>query len=139
MVIIDGILTQLPAGYRFDPTDEELMKFYLTNKVFDRPVPGEVVKDIDANELYSNSPNAIVNFTAAEDEKREWYFFIHHRKHYKKEQEKEKNGMAGNGLDFWTSLGDLKKEQEEKEKHQMGGNGFGFWSFQEEQEKEKFE
>ncbi|KAI3463900.1 hypothetical protein Pfo_020563 [Paulownia fortunei] len=131
MVIGDGILTQLPAGYRFLPTDEELMKFYLTNKVFDRPVPGQVVKDIDANELYSNPPHAIVKSTAGDTlREREWYFFIHHNKNHKKEQEQEKENiqMGGNRIDFFASLGkeDLQKEQEKG--NGMGGSGMGFWT-----------
>ncbi|KAL0335580.1 UNVERIFIED_CONTAM: NAC domain-containing protein 46 [Sesamum radiatum] len=55
----DAIVTQLPPGYRFVPTDEELILFYLQNKVCFRPLPCEAVKDINANELYSNPPNTI--------------------------------------------------------------------------------
>ncbi|KAK4427735.1 NAC domain-containing protein [Sesamum alatum] len=124
----DGIVPQLPPGYRFLPTDEELIIFYLQNKVCFRPVPCEAVKDIDANELYSNPPNTIVNFTVADNEK-EWYFFIHQNKYQKeaekiqmtaknkkkkkkrrkfKELEKKKKGrirMVGNGIGFWRSVG----------------------------------
>lgn len=49
----------MPPGYRFAPTDEELIIFYLRNKVLVKPVPGEAVRDINANELYSYPPNAI--------------------------------------------------------------------------------
>lgn len=54
-----GYATELPAGYRFRPSDEELMTYYLCNKVLDRPVPGRVVQNIDADALYSNSPDVV--------------------------------------------------------------------------------
>ncbi|KAL0384896.1 UNVERIFIED_CONTAM: NAC domain-containing protein [Sesamum radiatum] len=136
----DAIVMQLPPGYRFLPTDEELILFYLQNKVCFKPLPCEVVKDIDATELYSNPPNTIVNFTVADD-KKEWFFFIHKNK-YQKEPEKietvggridVRNGSFG----FWTSPGNYECEEKEKtqrvgdeekmEKIRTVGNGIGFW------------
>lgn len=53
--------SELPAGYRFRPSDRELITFYLRNKVFDRPVPGvqRIVPNIHANALYSNPPDVV--------------------------------------------------------------------------------
>ncbi|KAL0421952.1 UNVERIFIED_CONTAM: NAC domain-containing protein [Sesamum latifolium] len=136
----DAIVTQLPPGYRFLPTDEELILFYLQNKVCFRPVPCEAVKDIDATELYSNPPNTIVNFSVADD-KKEWFFFIHQNK-YQKEPEKiqtvgERIGARNVTFGFWRSPGNYEDcECEEKEKTQRVGdeekirrvgNGIGFW------------
>ncbi|KAL0357440.1 UNVERIFIED_CONTAM: NAC domain-containing protein [Sesamum calycinum] len=120
----DAIVTQLPPGYRFVPTDEELILFYLQNKVCFRPLPCEAVKDINANELYSNPPNTIVNFTLA-DNKKEWYFFIHQNK-YQKEAEKnqtvrERNDARNGSFGFWTSL------ENYEERVRKVGNGIGVW------------
>lgn len=42
-----------PPGFRFHPTDEELLVYYLKNKVASRLVPAEVIADID---LYQYNP-----------------------------------------------------------------------------------
>ncbi|RVW85593.1 hypothetical protein CK203_037587 [Vitis vinifera] len=50
-------LKQLPMGYRFLPTDEELVVYYLINKAFYRPLPAEVIPDIREREFYSSPPS----------------------------------------------------------------------------------
>ena len=44
---------QFPPGVRFYPSDEELIVYYLHNKVNSRPLPAAVVGEI---ELYSYNP-----------------------------------------------------------------------------------
>lgn len=44
---------QFPPGVRFHPSDEELIVYYLHNKVNSRPLPAAVVGEI---ELYSYNP-----------------------------------------------------------------------------------
>uniref|UniRef100_F6GT24 NAC domain-containing protein n=1 Tax=Vitis vinifera TaxID=29760 RepID=F6GT24_VITVI len=50
-------LKKLPMGYRFLPTDEELVVYYLINKAFYRPLPAEVIPDIREREFYSSPPS----------------------------------------------------------------------------------
>lgn len=57
-----GILAELPVGYRFLPTDEELVTHYLMNKAFYKPLPAHVGQDINASELYSKPPNTLGNY-----------------------------------------------------------------------------
>lgn len=54
-----GTLPLLPPGYRFAPTDEELMRFYLRNKAFLKPTPAAAVSEINSDDLYSRPPYAI--------------------------------------------------------------------------------
>lgn len=39
----------LPPGFRFHPTDEELITYYLTNKVYDFDFTTKAVADVDLN------------------------------------------------------------------------------------------
>ena len=47
---------QLPVGYRFVPTDEELVTHYLINRVFCNTLQPSPFQDINASKLYSKSP-----------------------------------------------------------------------------------
>ncbi|XP_059316504.1 NAC domain-containing protein 83-like [Lycium ferocissimum] len=48
----DGVL-RLPPGFRFHPTDEELVVQYLKRKVFSCPLPASIIPDID---LHKSDP-----------------------------------------------------------------------------------
>lgn len=52
-------LSEMPIGFRFLPTDEELVKHYLANKVLYRSLPAEFFSEIDAGELYSKHPKCL--------------------------------------------------------------------------------
>ncbi|XP_022715890.1 protein CUP-SHAPED COTYLEDON 2-like [Durio zibethinus] len=93
----------LPVGYRFVPTDEELVSHYLINRVFCKPVPASVFQEINASELYSQPPKSSVQFSSGE---REWFFFIHKDGNFDDEQHKTLFRMVGDGLGFWRSNGE---------------------------------
>ncbi|KAI5351394.1 hypothetical protein L3X38_004285 [Prunus dulcis] len=62
---------QLPVGFRFMPTDKELVTHYLMNKVFDRPVPAaEAIQDIDATQFYSTHPKNLDSTKIREEKKK---------------------------------------------------------------------
>ena len=46
----------LAPGWRFDPTDEELVQFYLSKIVGSEPLPAKVMKEIDAHHFYQHHP-----------------------------------------------------------------------------------
>lgn len=53
----EKMFISLPPGFRFLPTDEELVTHYLMNKVFNyRPIPSFILFEIDACDLYSKPP-----------------------------------------------------------------------------------
>lgn len=54
-----------PIGYRFCPTDEELLVYYLRNKILNLPLPCNVIKDVD---LYKIHPSDLGNLL--------FFFFI---------------------------------------------------------------
>lgn len=39
----------LPPGFRFHPTDEELITYYLTNKISDFNFTAKAIADVDLN------------------------------------------------------------------------------------------
>jgi hypothetical protein len=43
----------VPIGFRFDPTDEELLIHYLKKKVSSSPLPASIIAEID---LYKHDP-----------------------------------------------------------------------------------
>lgn len=45
--------SNFPPGFRFHPSDEELIVHYLLKKLGSRPLPAQVVAEID---LYSYNP-----------------------------------------------------------------------------------
>ncbi|XVE56842.1 hypothetical protein DITRI_Ditri04bG0043200 [Diplodiscus trichospermus] len=93
----------IPVGYRFLPTDEELVTHYLINKVFCNPLPASVFQDIKATELYTKPPKKLVEFSNGE---REWYFFYIEEENCNKEgccNQKAIRIVVGEGLGFWQS------------------------------------
>lgn len=42
-----GDQLRLPIGYRFHPTDEELIVHYLRRKIFGLPLPASVIPELD--------------------------------------------------------------------------------------------
>ncbi|CAN0871011.1 NAC domain-containing protein 101 [Linum grandiflorum] len=75
IVVPDG----LPAGYRFRPTDMELVKHYLMAKAFNptSPLPAFIGVDIDAVEYCNMPPSDLVAVAGSGPEDREWFFFVH--------------------------------------------------------------
>ncbi|KAH6801131.1 hypothetical protein C2S52_001595 [Perilla frutescens var. hirtella] len=121
----------LPPGYRFAPTDEELMTFYLTNKALFNPLPPGAVTQIDANDLYSKPPYAIVDDPRGET--REWYFFIGHNKHGHEHEQEETGQGSGTSFNNQERRGNIvshcieKQENGRNVKIRIVGNGIGFW------------
>lgn len=61
----------LPPGFRFHPTDEELITYYLTNKLSDSSFIGRAIADVDLNKsepwdlpgnLISSLQNYVYNY-----------------------------------------------------------------------------
>ncbi|KAK7384892.1 hypothetical protein VNO78_30595 [Psophocarpus tetragonolobus] len=60
----------LPPGFRFHPTDEELISYYLTNKISDSNFTGKAIADVDVNKC---EPWELPE--KAKMGQKEWYFF----------------------------------------------------------------
>lgn len=58
---IDKIDDVMLPGFRFHPTDEELVGFYLKRKIQQRPLPIELIKQVD---IYKYDPWDLPSKTA---------------------------------------------------------------------------
>ncbi|KAF7815697.1 transcription factor JUNGBRUNNEN 1 [Senna tora] len=88
-------------GFRFHPTDEELVGFYLRRKVDKKPLRIELIKQID---LYKydpwDLPKEASSGSVGEKEK-EWYFFCKRGRKYRNSI--RPNRVTGSG--FWKATG----------------------------------
>ncbi|WVZ21974.1 hypothetical protein V8G54_000518 [Vigna mungo] len=94
----------VPPGFRFHPTDEELVGYYLRKKVASQKIDLDVIKEID---LYRIEPWDLQDLSLAErcrigyEEQNEWYFFSHKDKKYPTGTRTNRATMAG----FWKATG----------------------------------
>ncbi|XP_042477210.1 transcription factor JUNGBRUNNEN 1-like [Macadamia integrifolia] len=86
----------LLPGFRFHPTDEELVGFYLRRKVEKKPISIELIKQID---IYKYDPWDLPKITTAGD--KEWYFFCVRGRKYRNSI--RPNRVTGSG--FWKATG----------------------------------
>ncbi|XVE54715.1 hypothetical protein DITRI_Ditri03aG0104100 [Diplodiscus trichospermus] len=95
---------QFPVGYRFLPTDEELVTHYLINKVFCNPIPASIFQEMNATEFYSKSPKRSVQFSSGE---REWFIFIkENEENVDNEQNETIRRIVGDEQGFWQCNGE---------------------------------
>ncbi|XP_028776005.1 NAC domain-containing protein 2-like [Neltuma alba] len=87
---------QLPPGFRFHPSDEELVVHYLRNKVTSRPLPASFIADVD---LYKFNPWELPSKALFGED--EWFFFTPRDRKYP-------NGLRPNraaGSGYWKATG----------------------------------
>ncbi|CAN8284623.1 unnamed protein product [Cochlearia groenlandica] len=87
--------TTLP-GFRFHPTDEELLQFYLRRKIENKPIKFELIKQID---IYKFDPWDLPRVSNVGE--KEWYFFCMRGRKYKNSV--RPNRVTGSG--FWKATG----------------------------------
>ncbi|KAH9611888.1 hypothetical protein KSS87_003370 [Heliosperma pusillum] len=86
--------SRVPPGFRFHPTEEELLQYYLRKKVANEKIDLDVVFEIDLNRL---EPWDIQGTTPQND----WYFFSHKDKKYPTGTRTNRATVAG----FWKATG----------------------------------
>ncbi|KAH0713489.1 hypothetical protein KY289_009448 [Solanum tuberosum] len=64
--------TSLAPGFRFHPTDEELVRYYLRRKACGKPFRIEAVSEID---VYKSEPWDLRDYSSLKTRDLEWYFF----------------------------------------------------------------
>uniref|UniRef100_A0ACD5X4V8 Uncharacterized protein n=1 Tax=Avena sativa TaxID=4498 RepID=A0ACD5X4V8_AVESA len=84
-------------GYRFHPTDEELVTFYLQRKVARKSLRIEVIREMD---IYKHDPWDLPKASTVGGEK-EWYFFCLRGRKYRNSI--RPNRVTGSG--FWKATG----------------------------------
>ncbi|XP_015877921.1 NAC domain-containing protein 7 isoform X1 [Ziziphus jujuba] len=91
--------THVPPGFRFHPTDEELVDYYLRKKITSRRIDLDVIKDVD---LYKIEPWDLQEICRiGTEEQNEWYFFSHKDKKYPTGTRTNRATAAG----FWKATG----------------------------------
>lgn len=98
-------------GFRFHPTDEELVGFYLKRKVEKRPIRIELIKQID---IYKYDPWDLPISNVGD---KEWYFFCIRGRKYRNSI--RPNRVTGSG--FWKATGIDKPIYSVKEPHDCIG------------------
>ncbi|XP_017251392.1 NAC domain-containing protein 37 [Daucus carota subsp. sativus] len=97
--MMDTIEPCVPPGFRFHPTDEELVGYYLRKKVASQKIDLDVIKEID---LYKIEPwDLIESCRIGYEEQNEWYFFSHKDKKYPTGTRTNRATIAG----FWKATG----------------------------------
>ncbi|XP_062217327.1 NAC domain-containing protein 76-like [Phragmites australis] len=89
----------VPPGFRFHPTDEELLYYYLRKKVAYEPIDLDVIREIDLNKLEPWDLKDRCKIETGPQE--ECYFFSHEDKKYPTGTRKNRATTAG----FWKATG----------------------------------
>ncbi|KAJ6838599.1 NAC domain-containing protein 79-like [Iris pallida] len=86
----------LPPGFRFHPTDEELITYYLTRKVLDFGFPTRAIADVDLNKCEPWDLPAKASMRG-----KEWYFFSLRDRKYPTGHRTNRATEAG----YWKTTG----------------------------------
>ncbi|KAI4995366.1 hypothetical protein ZWY2020_035269 [Hordeum vulgare] len=96
---MDSMESCVPPGFRFHPTDEELVGYYLRKKVASQKIDLDVIRDID---LYRIEPWDLTEHCGiGYEEQSEWYFFSFKDRKYPTGTRTNRATMAG----FWKATG----------------------------------
>ncbi|XP_010549620.1 PREDICTED: NAC transcription factor 29 [Tarenaya hassleriana] len=88
--------SNLPPGFRFHPTDEELILHYLRKKVSSSPVPVSIIADVD---IYKFDPWDLP--AKAPFGEKEWYFFSPRDRKYPNGGRPNRAAASG----YWKATG----------------------------------
>ncbi|KAL7163853.1 hypothetical protein ACSBR2_039884 [Camellia fascicularis] len=88
--------SNLPPGFRFHPTDEELIIYYLRNQATSRPCPVSIIPEVD---IYKFDPWELPE--KAEFGENEWYFFSPRDRKYPNGARPNRAAVSG----YWKATG----------------------------------
>ncbi|KAG4116403.1 hypothetical protein ERO13_D12G167000v2 [Gossypium hirsutum] len=88
--------SDLPPGFRFHPTDEELIMFYLKNQAKSKPCPVSIIPEVD---IYKFDPWQLPD--KAEFGENEWYFFSPRDRKYPNGVRPNRATVSG----YWKATG----------------------------------
>ncbi|KAK9076617.1 hypothetical protein SSX86_004951 [Deinandra increscens subsp. villosa] len=91
--------SKVPPGFRFHPTEEELLHYYLRKKVGYEKIDLDVIQEVDLNRLepWDIQEKCNIGSTGQND----WYFFSHKDKKYPTGTRTNRATAAG----FWKATG----------------------------------
>ncbi|CAN1152675.1 NAC domain-containing protein 2 [Linum perenne] len=88
--------SDLPPGFRFHPTDEELIVYYLRNQATSKPCPVSIIPEVD---IYKFDPWQLPE--KAEFGEKEWYFFSPRDRKYPNGVRPNRATVSG----YWKATG----------------------------------
>ncbi|KAJ7563841.1 hypothetical protein O6H91_03G128100 [Diphasiastrum complanatum] len=91
-------LFTMPPGFRFHPTDEELVIHYLRPKVKGQPLEFEIIREVD---LYKCEPWDLPDKSLLKGSETEWYFFSGRGKKYPRGLRTNRSTEGG----YWKATG----------------------------------
>ncbi|OIT33234.1 nac transcription factor 25 [Nicotiana attenuata] len=104
---IDAYINNFPPGYRFNPTDSELVTYYLKRKLDNLPLYPNRIYEIN---IYKYNPELIAAHVKPTTEEKEWYILTPRDRKYRNGN--RPNRAAGDG--YWKATGADKQIKDNK-------------------------